>query len=64
LSISFWPLNVVFTADFDPDFAKVLEERGYIPDDTRITIADVKNIGTLDVDGTYENWKAGKVFFQ
>ncbi len=48
------------TDDFDPEFVKVLEERGYIPDATHITLADVKDIDSLEVHGTYEDWKAGK----
>jgi len=47
------------TADFDPDFAKVLQEKGYIPDATHITIADIKDIDKLDVSGTYKDWPDG-----
>lgn len=37
------------TDKFDPAFAKILQEKGYIPDASRITLADVKDIDTLDV---------------
>ena len=48
------------TSEFDPDFAKVLQEKGYISDATHITLADVKDIERLDVGGTYEDYEAGK----
>ncbi len=39
------------TADFDPLFAQVLQERGYIADADKITFAEVKEITELDVAG-------------
>ncbi len=48
------------TAAFDPAFAGLLQRRGYIPDSTRIVMEDVQHIDSLNVDGTYEDWKAGK----
>lgn len=39
------------TAKFDPEFARVLEERGYIPDATHITQEDVQDIEIIDVSG-------------
>ena len=40
------------TADFDPYFARVLEEKGYIPNAAHITLADVQDIEAIDVSGT------------
>ena len=37
------------TADFDPAFANVLQEKGYIPDAARIILADVKYVDRLVV---------------
>lgn len=37
------------TADFDPDFAKRLEEKGYLPDASHIIIGDVKLQSYLNV---------------
>ncbi len=37
------------TADFDPLFAQVLQERGYIADANNITLEEVKGITELDV---------------
>ena len=48
------------TSEFDPDFAKVLQEKGYISDATHITLEEVRNIDFLDVSGTDEDWEAGK----
>ena len=39
---------------FDPLFAQELQKRGYIPDATRITPEQVKDIVVLDVSGTSE----------
>ena len=39
---------------FDPLFAQELQKRGYIPDATRITPEQVKDIEVLDVSGTSE----------
>ena len=47
-----------FTALFDPDFAKKLQEMGHISDAENITSADMEKIAAiteLDVSGTYEN---------
>ena len=47
-----------FTALFDPDFAKKLQELGHISDAENITSADMEKIAAmteLDVSGTYEN---------
>lgn len=41
------PENI--TADFDPEFARVLEEKGYIPNAAHITLTDVKDIEKIDV---------------
>ncbi len=48
------------TAAFDPAFAGLLQRKGYIPDSTRILIEDVQGIDSLNVGGTYEDWKAEK----
>ncbi|MDE7373740.1 MAG: hypothetical protein K2M86_00185, partial [Odoribacter sp.] len=48
------------TANFDPDFAKVLQEKKYISDATYITLANVKDVKELNVSGTYADWEAGK----
>ena len=37
------------TADFDPAFANVLQEKGYIPDAARIILADVRYVDRLVV---------------
>ena len=37
------------TADFDADFAKVLQDEGYIPDAARIVWADVRYVDTLSI---------------
>ena len=47
------PNNI--TAAFDPEFARVLEEKGYIPDAAHITLADVQDIEAIDVSGTSSN---------
>ena len=51
-----------FTALFDPDFAKKLQEMGHISDAENITSADMEKIAAiteLDVSGTYENENPG-----
>ena len=48
------------TAEFDPAFAALLQEKGYITDSRHITPADVKNITKLDVSGTSEDYEEGK----
>ena len=47
-----------FTALFDPDFAKKLQELGHISDAENITSADMEKIAAmteLDISGTYKN---------
>lgn len=44
------PVQIV-TSDFDPVFAQVLQQRGYIPDANNITTADLAAITELDVWG-------------
>jgi len=39
------------TEHFDREFALLLEERRYIPDATKITLADVKDLKKIDVSG-------------
>ncbi|WP_251620739.1 leucine-rich repeat domain-containing protein [Odoribacter lunatus] len=51
--------NPNITKYFDPEFAKVLKNKGYIPDASYITLADVKNINTLSINGSYDSWYAG-----
>ena len=49
---------VDFTAQFDPDFAKKLQELGHISDAENITSADMEKIAaitSLDVAGSYDN---------
>ena len=49
---------VDFTAQFDPGFAKKLQELGIIADAEHITPADMEKIAAmteLDISGTYEN---------
>ena len=41
--------TIDITANFDPDFAKVLQEKEYISDATHITLADVKDIEMLSI---------------
>ena len=48
------PAKIV-TSDFDPAFARVLQERGYIPDAEKISTADLATITTLDVSGAYDS---------
>jgi len=38
------------TADFDPEFAKVLQEKNYIPDATHIILADVMDVERVVID--------------
>ncbi len=52
------------TEDFDPGFAKVLQEEGYIPDATYITIADVKGINHLMLDCKALTSLAGIEYFE
>lgn len=47
------------TAKFDPEFARVLEERGYIPDATHITQEDVQDIEIIDVSGDASSGNRG-----
>lgn len=44
------PVQIV-TSDFDSVFARVLQEKGYIPDANNITTADLAAITELDVSG-------------
>ena len=44
------PVQIV-TSDFDPVFAQVLQQRGYIPDANNISTADLAAITELDVGG-------------
>lgn len=44
------PVQIV-TSDFDPVFAQVLQQRGYIPDANNITTTDLAAITELDVGG-------------
>lgn len=44
------PVQIV-TSDFDPVFARVLQEKGYIPDANNISTADLAAITELDVWG-------------
>ncbi len=39
------------TADFDSEFAKALQDRGYVPDADRIILGDVKYIDKLVISG-------------
>ena len=48
------------TAEFDPAFATLLQEKGYIGNSQHITPADVKGIMKLDVSGTSEDYEEGK----
>ena len=48
------------TAEFDPEFAARLQEKGYITDSRHITPADVKDITGLDVSGKYGDYEDGK----
>ena len=44
------------TSDFDPAFARILQEKGYIPDAENITTVDTDNLAAiteLDVSGDY-----------
>ncbi len=50
------PDDTDLTADFDPLFAQMLEERGYIADAKNITPEDVKGIIKLDVSGELVGW--------
>ncbi len=52
--------NTDITAEFDPDFANCLQDKGIIADAGRITYADVAGITELDVRGNYSDWKEGK----
>lgn len=47
------PVNIA--QNFDPDFAALLVERGYIPDADSITIEQVDTIKVLDLKGTAES---------
>ena len=49
--------NTDITAEFDPDFANCLQDKGIIADAGRITYADVAGITELDVRGTFDDWK-------
>ncbi len=48
------------TDQFNPEFAKVLHQKGYISDPNHITAAEVAGIITLNVNGTNEDYEAGK----
>ncbi len=48
------PDGTDITADFDPQFAARLEEKGYIPDAGKILYADVKDITEVDVSGSVD----------
>lgn len=52
--------EIIITSDFNPDFAKVLQEKGYVSDANYITLEEVRDITRLNVNGTYEDYKAGK----
>lgn len=54
------PAGQDITGSFNPEFAKELEERGYIPDASHIMLADVKDIETLDICVGYDDFCAGK----
>ena len=44
------------TAAFDPRFARVLQQKGYIADAEHIAFGEVKDIRTLRVDGTFAGY--------
>ena len=46
--------------DFDPDFAKALQDRGYIKDSGYITASELNPINELFLDRTPEEQEAGK----
>ncbi len=46
--------------DFDTSFAQLLQERGYIADASHFTAAEVADIESLDVSGSWEDYEAGK----